>query len=87
MLQNQKNRHHEKKCFNNRRFWLRGKQLTQVLIDNGLYRFILSRDKRADAVDIFLYLEYTNSDYREDAVLKADYVIHLAGANIAEKVD
>jgi hypothetical protein len=25
----------KKKCFNNRRFWFRGKQLTQVLIDNG----------------------------------------------------
>jgi uncharacterized protein (TIGR01777 family) len=63
-----------------------GKQLTVVLIDRGYTVSILSRSKRTNAVDIFYYTwDIENQLIEEEAVLKADYVIHLAGANIAEK--
>jgi uncharacterized protein (TIGR01777 family) len=63
-----------------------GKQLTVVLIDSGYTVSILSRSKRTNAVDIFYYTwDIENQLIEEEAVLKADYVIHLAGANIAEK--
>lgn len=63
-----------------------GKHLTRVLIDSGYTVSILSRSKRADTVDIFYYTwDIQNQLIEEEAVLKADYVIHLAGANIAEK--
>jgi uncharacterized protein (TIGR01777 family) len=63
-----------------------GKQLTQVLIDSGYTVSILSRSKRADAVDVFYYTWNIQTQMIEEAaVLKADYVIHLAGANIAEQ--
>jgi uncharacterized protein (TIGR01777 family) len=63
-----------------------GKQLTRVLIDSGYTVSILSRSKRAHTVDIFYYTwDIENQLIEEEAVLKADYIIHLAGANIAEK--
>jgi uncharacterized protein (TIGR01777 family) len=63
-----------------------GKQLTKVLVDSGYTVSILSRSKRADAVDVFYYTWNIQTQMiEEDAVLKADYIIHLAGANIAEK--
>jgi uncharacterized protein (TIGR01777 family) len=63
-----------------------GKELTQVLIDSGYTVSILSRSKRANTADIFYYTwDIQNQHIEEEAVLKADYVIHLAGANIAEK--
>jgi uncharacterized protein (TIGR01777 family) len=63
-----------------------GKQLTVVLIDSGYTVSILSRSKRTNAVDIFYYTwDIENQLIEEEAVLKAVYVIHLAGANIAEK--
>jgi len=63
-----------------------GKHLTQLLVDNGYTVSILSRSKRPDTLNIFYYTwDIQNGVIEEDAVLKADYVIHLAGANIAEK--
>jgi len=63
-----------------------GKNLTQLLIENGYSVSILSRSKRENEEDIFYYTWDVNKQtIEEDAVLKADYVIHLAGANIAEK--
>lgn len=63
-----------------------GKHLTQLLIDSGYTVSILSRSKKVDTVNIFYYTwDIRNGVIEEDAVLKADYVIHLAGANIAEK--
>lgn len=61
-----------------------GKHLTQLLIDSGYSVSILSRSKRAAAANIFYYTwDVQNQEIEEDAVLKADYIIHLAGANIA----
>ncbi|MFT5714937.1 MAG: hypothetical protein ACI9WT_001507 [Flavobacterium sp.] len=63
-----------------------GKNLTRLLIDSGYTVSILSRSKRADTINIFYYTwDIQRQTIEEDAVLKADYVIHLAGANIAEK--
>lgn len=63
-----------------------GKNLTRLLIDNGYSVSILSRSKRENTADIFYYTwDIQNQVIEDDAVLKADYIIHLAGANIAEK--
>jgi uncharacterized protein (TIGR01777 family) len=63
-----------------------GKNLTLLLIGSGYTVSILSRSKKADTPHIFYYTwDIQNQVMEEDAVLKADYVIHLAGANIAEK--
>ncbi len=63
-----------------------GKNLTRLLIDSGYSVSILSRSKREDTADIFYYTwDIQNQVIEDDAVLNADYIIHLAGANIAEK--
>lgn len=63
-----------------------GKHLSHLLIDNGYTISILSRSKRADTANIFYYTwDVKGQIIEEDAVLKADYIIHLAGANIAGK--
>lgn len=63
-----------------------GKHLTQLLIKNGYSVSILSRSKRTDVDNIFYYTwDVNNQMIEENAVLKADYIIHLAGENIAEQ--
>jgi len=63
-----------------------GKHLSRLLIDSGYTISILSRSKRANTDNIFYYTwNVQNQTIEEDAVLNADYVIHLAGANIAAK--
>ena len=63
-----------------------GKYLTQFLIDQGFSVSILSRSKRTNTEDVFYYTwDVQKQTIEKEAVLQADYVIHLAGANIAEK--
>lgn len=63
-----------------------GKNLSRLLIDNGYTVSILSRSKRANTDNFFYYTwDVQKQLIEEDAVLKADFVIHLAGANIAGK--
>jgi hypothetical protein len=63
-----------------------GKNLTQLLIANGYTVSILSRSKRTDKENIFYYTwDVEKQTIEKEAVLNADFVIHLAGANIAEK--
>jgi uncharacterized protein (TIGR01777 family) len=63
-----------------------GKILTDLLIANGYSVSILSRRKRDNTTDVFYYTwDVEKQTIEEEAVLKADYVIHLAGENIAEK--
>lgn len=63
-----------------------GKYLTQLLIDQGFSVSILSRSKRTNTEDVFYYTwDVQKQTIEKEAVLQADYVIHLAGANIAEK--
>lgn len=63
-----------------------GKHLTNVLIDNGFTVSILSRSARENTPLITYYKWNLKTNYiHENAVLEADYIIHLAGEGIAEK--
>ncbi|WP_395049187.1 TIGR01777 family oxidoreductase [Flavobacterium sp.] len=63
-----------------------GKQLTNLLIEKGYSVSILSRSKKQNTVDVSYYQwDISAHSIEEEAVLKADYIIHLAGENIAEK--
>lgn len=63
-----------------------GKHLTQLLLDNGYAVSVLSR-RRKKNTDSVSYYKWDVSEYYIDeaAVLNADYIIHLAGEDIAEK--
>lgn len=61
-----------------------GKYLTDILIRKGFTVSILSRTKKQNTADIFYYQwDVTRQFIEEDAVLHADYIVHLAGENIA----
>ena len=62
-----------------------GKQLTNLLIDNGYSVSILSRNSKRNT-DIISYYKWdvANHTIDENSVMKADYIIHLAGEGIAE---
>ncbi|TDE03198.1 TIGR01777 family oxidoreductase [Flavobacterium hiemivividum] len=63
-----------------------GKHLTKVLIDAGFTVSILSRSKQENTASIFYFTwDVQKQTIEMEAVLNADYIIHLAGANIAEK--
>lgn len=63
-----------------------GKQLTNLLIANGYSVSILSRSSKQNSANISYYQwDVTNQTIDEESVMKADYIIHLAGENIAEK--
>ncbi|SFF26519.1 TIGR01777 family oxidoreductase [Flavobacterium xueshanense] len=63
-----------------------GRNLTALLVAKGYSVSILSRSEKQSKGDIFYYKwDVTNQTIDEKAVLNADYIIHLAGENIAEK--
>ena len=63
-----------------------GKQLTNLLIEKGYSVSILSRNKKQNTTDISYYQWDISAHFiEEESVLKADYIVHLAGENIAEK--
>ena len=63
-----------------------GKNLTNLLIGNGYSVSILSRSDKQNTADISYYKwDITTHFIEEEAVLKAEYILHLAGENIAEK--
>ncbi|MDX6189864.1 TIGR01777 family oxidoreductase [Flavobacterium sp. Fl-318] len=63
-----------------------GKYLTQVLLANNFTVSILSRTPRKSSGLITYYQWNPERDYiEEDAILNADYIIHLAGEGIVEK--
>lgn len=63
-----------------------GKHLTELLIKNGFSVSILSRNEEQNKADVFYYKwDVSNNFIEETAVINADYVIHLAGENIADK--
>ena len=63
-----------------------GKHLTDLLIGKGYTVSILSRSQKQNTDNVFYYKWDVSAGFiEEDAVLKADYIIHLAGENIAEK--
>lgn len=63
-----------------------GKHLTHLLIEKGFSVSILSRSDKRNTADIsYFKWDVSNQTIEEAAVLNADYIIHLAGENIAEK--
>ena len=67
-----------------------GKALTQALIERGFIVNIFTRnpgDKQKNKSDKLSYLEWDvrKQTLDKEAFAKADYVIHLAGANFADK--
>lgn len=63
-----------------------GKNLTNLLIANGYSVSILSRRDRQNTADVsFFKWDIAKQFIEEEAVRKADYIVHLAGENIAEK--
>jgi len=63
-----------------------GKHLTNLLIANGFSVSILSRSDKQNTSDITYYKwDIATHFIEEEAVIKADYILHLAGENIAEK--
>jgi uncharacterized protein (TIGR01777 family) len=63
-----------------------GRHLTSLLIQKGYSVSILSRSEKKNTAEISYYKWDVASQFiEEDAVLKADYIIHLAGENIADK--
>lgn len=63
-----------------------GKHLTALLIKRGYSVSILTRKVQANQKDIFYYKwDVAQQTIDEKAVEKADFIIHLAGENIAEK--
>lgn len=63
-----------------------GKHLTDTLLEAGYSVSILSRSERESSEAITYYKWDLNKNYiDENAVLNADYIIHLAGEGIVEK--
>jgi uncharacterized protein (TIGR01777 family) len=63
-----------------------GKKLTRLLLENGFSVSILSRSvkKNTDGISYFQW-DVEAGTIDEQAILNADYVIHLAGENIGAK--
>lgn len=63
-----------------------GKNITDLLVANGFSVSVLSRSDQKNAPSISYYKWDLNRNYiDEEAILKADYIIHLAGEGIVEK--
>lgn len=63
-----------------------GKYLTDVLIANGFSVSVLTRAERKNTDSVTYYKWDLTSHYiDENAILNADYIIHLAGEGIVEK--
>lgn len=63
-----------------------GKNLTRLLVEKGFSISILSRTEKQNTADISYYQWNVDKSYiDENAVLNADYIIHLAGEGIADK--
>lgn len=63
-----------------------GKHLTDVLIEAGFSVSVLSRSDRENTPRVTYYKWDVNKNYIDkNAILNADYIIHLAGEGIVEK--
>lgn len=63
-----------------------GRNLTTLLLAKGYSVSILSRSEKQNKGDVFYYKwDVAEQTIDDEAILKADYIIHLAGENIAEK--
>lgn len=63
-----------------------GRYLTEKLVEKGYTVSILSRKPKTSTNNVFYYTwDIKNHKIEEEAIQNADFVIHLAGENIAEK--
>ena len=63
-----------------------GRHLTDLLLEKGYSVSILSRSKKKNTDSVFYYTwDVEKQVIEKESVLNADYVIHLAGENIAGK--
>ncbi|MGE6354467.1 TIGR01777 family oxidoreductase [Flavobacterium sp. NPDC079362] len=63
-----------------------GQHLTDLLIENGFSVSVLSRSDRKNTSSVTYYKwDLTQNYIDEEAILKADCIIHLAGEGIVEK--
>jgi uncharacterized protein len=63
-----------------------GRYLTEILLKKGYTVSILSRNVIQDTDKVSYYIwDVTAQKIEEQAILNADFIIHLAGENIAEK--
>ncbi|MEL1241639.1 TIGR01777 family oxidoreductase [Flavobacterium flavipallidum] len=63
-----------------------GKHLTSLLVSHGFSVSVLSRRKQVNTDDVFYYTWNLEAQtIEEEAIKKADYIIHLAGEGIADK--
>jgi uncharacterized protein len=64
-----------------------GTALTRALVQRGYEVIILSRSKKSSVQKNISYVvwDVTNQTVDEEAIKKADYIVHLAGANVGEK--
>jgi hypothetical protein len=60
-----------------------GQHLSHLLTKKGYKVLVLSRTKNEDPTSFYWNIDDNYVD--KQAIIKADYIIHLAGANIAEK--
>jgi hypothetical protein len=67
-----------------------GTALTRLLLQQGYHVIILSRGTRPDSAITHEHLSYANWDIAAQtidaqAIARADYIVHLAGAGVAER--
>ncbi|QKJ64608.1 TIGR01777 family oxidoreductase [Flavobacterium sp. M31R6] len=63
-----------------------GKKLTEILLERGFSVSILTRNSKPNIEGVTYYIwDVSSQNIEEAAVLNANYIIHLAGENIAEK--
>jgi uncharacterized protein len=64
-----------------------GTALTKALVQKGYEIVILSRSKKLSTKKNISYAvwDVSNQTIEEEAIKKADYIVHLAGANVGEK--
>ncbi len=61
-----------------------GTELTKQLKAKGYYVIHLSRTKNYSDETPTYYWDYTKGEIEQEAIEKADYIIHLAGENVSE---
>lgn len=61
-----------------------GKELTKKLKAKGYNVIHLSRTKNNTAETLTYYWDYTKGEIEQEAIEKADYIIHLAGENVSD---
>lgn len=61
-----------------------GKRLTEILLEKGHAVSILSRSQRKSNKVSYYTWDIANQEIEKEAIEKADYIIHLAGANVGQ---